>query len=140
MRLPKRFAPRPMAKLAALPKLVALMLAALATSVPAIARDADSRLPDAVRRIERETNGQVLKAEQMRSGNERVPRLKVLTPDGRVRVMRGPGAAGATATAAPAPTLRPAPRIGERASAVRPVAPRRDEPTSLRDDGARRQD
>lgn len=137
MRLPKRFAPRPMAKLPALPKLVALMLAALAASVPALARDADSRLPDAVRRIERETNGQVLRAEQMRSGSERVPRLKVLTPDGRVRVMRGPAA---TATAAPATTLRPAPRTGERASVQRPVAPRRDESPSLRDDGARRQD
>ena len=139
MRLPKRFAPRPMAKLAALPKLVALMLAALVASVPALARDADSRLPDAVRRVERETNGQVLRAEQMRSGSERVPRLKVLTPDGRVRVMRGP-TAGATATAAPATTLRPAPRTGERASVQRPVAPRRDESPSLRDDGARRQD
>lgn len=138
MRLPKRFAPRPMAKPAA--RLAALLLVALATSVPALARDGDSRLPDAVRRVERETNGQVLKAEQMRSGSERVPRLKVLTPDGRVRVMRGPSAAAATATAAPPTTLRPAPRTGERASVQRPVAPRRDDSPSLRDDGARRQD
>ena len=98
----------------------------------------DQALPEAVRRVERETNGQVLRAEQMRSGGQRVPRLKVLTPDGRVRVMRADGDEVAA--------LRPPPRTGERAIPPRQPAraDARDRPlqptTDPRDDGARRQD
>ena len=129
MRSLKRIAPRP------LPRLAALAIAVLLTGSPALARDgADTRLPDAVRRVERETNGQVLKAEQMRSGGERVARLKVLTPDGRVRVLRD-DRGGSTATA----SLRPPPRTGERAIPPPGVTGRTDS-DSLRDDGRRRQD
>lgn len=49
------------------------------------ARQIDRGLPEAVRRAERETGGQVLKAERVRGGE--VNRVKVLTPEGRVRVL-----------------------------------------------------
>jgi len=131
MRPPKRTTPRPASTLAALA--IALLLA----GPPALARDAaDTRLPDAVRRVERETNGQVLKAEQMRSGSQRVARLKVLTPDGRVRVLRDDQGGGAAAAAA---SLRPPPRTGERAIPPPGTAGRNDS-DPLRDDGKRRRD
>lgn len=105
--------------------LVGLVLAVATAAGPALARDReDSRLPEAVRRVERETNGQVLRAEQMRNGNRQVSRIKVLTPDGRVRVLRGdPGAASAA--------LRPPPRDERGIQAQDPP---------LRDDGRGRQD
>jgi hypothetical protein len=104
--------------------LIGLVLAVATAAGPALARDRDSRLPDAVRRVERETNGQILRAEQMRSGNRQVSRIKVLTPDGRVRVLRGDPGAAATA-------LRPPPRDepGVQAQELPP-----------RDDGRGRQD
>jgi len=43
---------------------------------------------DTVRRIERETGGRVLKVEPIHRGGSQMNRVKVLTPDGRVRVMR----------------------------------------------------
>jgi hypothetical protein len=64
----------------------ALMFAAPTVSAadpPAETRDRG--LPESVRRIERETGGQVLRAERLR-GSE-VNRVKVLTPEGRVRVV-----------------------------------------------------
>ncbi|MFN3841974.1 MAG: hypothetical protein ACK4RW_01770 [Rehaibacterium terrae] len=48
-------------------------------------RQGDRDLPEAVRRAERETGGQVLRAERVRGGE--VNRVKVLTPEGRVRVL-----------------------------------------------------
>ncbi len=45
-------------------------------------------LPDAVRRVERETGGEVLRAEPMQRDGREVYRLKVLTADGRVRVLQ----------------------------------------------------
>jgi hypothetical protein len=47
-----------------------------------------SELPESVLRAERETGGQVLRAEAMQRDGREVYRLKVLTPDGRVRTMR----------------------------------------------------
>lgn len=47
-----------------------------------------SELPESVLRAERETGGQVLRAESMQRDGREVYRLKVLTPDGRVRTMR----------------------------------------------------
>lgn len=47
-----------------------------------------SELPESVLRAERETGGQVLRAESMQRDGREVYRLKVLTPDGRVRIMR----------------------------------------------------
>lgn len=118
MCLPKRPRPRP------LPMLVGLAIALATMAGPASARDRDSRLPEAVRRVEQETNGQILRAEQMRNGNRQVSRIKVLTPDGRVRVLRGdPGGASAA--------LRPPPR-DERGIQAQDPQPR--------DDGRGRQD
>lgn len=48
----------------------------------------DSALPDSVRRAERQTGGEVLRAEPMQRDGREVYRLKVLTADGRVRVMQ----------------------------------------------------
>jgi len=45
-------------------------------------------LPDSVRRVERQTGGEVLRAEPMQRDGREVYRLKVLTSDGRVRVVQ----------------------------------------------------
>ena len=47
-----------------------------------------SELPESVLRAERQTGGEVLRAESMQRDGREVYRLKVLTPDGRVRIMR----------------------------------------------------
>ena len=47
-----------------------------------------SELPESVLRAERQTGGEVLRAERMQRDGREVYRLKVLTPDGRVRIMR----------------------------------------------------
>lgn len=79
----------------------------------------------AVERVQRETGGRILSAETVRVGRGQVHRVKVLTPDGRVRVVsvhgeplreRGPaftgpdpapdGAASANAAPAPEPAWR----------------------------------
>jgi 2-methylcitrate dehydratase PrpD len=49
------------------------------------ARDGD--LPASVRKIERETGGEVLKAQPMQRDGREVYRVKVLTPQGRIRVV-----------------------------------------------------
>jgi len=45
-------------------------------------------LPESVRRVERQTGGEVLRAEPMQRDGREVHRLKVLTADGRVRVVQ----------------------------------------------------
>lgn len=49
--------------------------------------DSRNRLPEAVNRIERETGGRVLSAERRTRGGREVSRIKVFTPEGRVRIM-----------------------------------------------------
>jgi hypothetical protein len=44
-------------------------------------------LPASVRRIERETGGEVLKAQPMQRDGREVYRVKVLTPQGRIRIV-----------------------------------------------------
>ena len=51
-------------------------------------KDNRSTLPDSVRRVERQTGGEVLRAEPMQRDGREVYRLKVLTADGRVRVVQ----------------------------------------------------
>lgn len=51
------------------------------------ARDSDNDLPNSVRRIQRETGGEVLKAQPMQRDGREVYRVKVLTPQGRIRVV-----------------------------------------------------
>ena len=48
----------------------------------------DSSLPDSVRRVEKETGGEVLRAEPIQASGRQVYRLKVLTPQGRIREVR----------------------------------------------------
>jgi hypothetical protein len=55
---------------------------------PAQQRDHGNGLPDSVRRVERQTGGEVLRAEPMQRDGREVYRLKVLTADGRVRVVQ----------------------------------------------------
>lgn len=47
----------------------------------------DGDLPASVRRVERETGGEVLKAQPMQRDGREVYRVKVLTPQGRIRVV-----------------------------------------------------
>ncbi len=50
--------------------------------------DNKSSLPDSVRRVERQTGGSVLSAEPTQRDGRQVDRVKVLTNDGRVRVVQ----------------------------------------------------
>lgn len=49
-------------------------------------------LQDAVERVQRETGGKILSAQTVKVGRTRLYRVKVLLPDGRVRVVQVPGA------------------------------------------------
>jgi len=53
----------------------------------AAAADERGRLPETVNRIERETGGKVLSAERSSHNGQEATRIKVYTPEGRVRVM-----------------------------------------------------
>ncbi len=79
-------------RIALLPALLAMAGVAWAGNKPHSAgRAADkprSELPDSVRRVELETGGEVLRAEPMQRDGREVYRLKVLTADGRVRVVQ----------------------------------------------------
>lgn len=57
---------------------------------PPAAREKGNRstLPESVRRVERETGGEVLRAEPMQRDGREVHRMKVMTADGRVRVVQ----------------------------------------------------
>ncbi|GIX32297.1 MAG: hypothetical protein KatS3mg125_0253 [Lysobacterales bacterium] len=59
----------------------------LAVSGPALGQSLD----ESVRRVERETGGRILSAETLRAGDREIHRIKVLTPDGRVRVIQQEG-------------------------------------------------
>ena len=59
-----------------------------AAANPPAAKGSRGSLPESVRRVERQTGGEVLRAEPMQRDGREVYRLKVLTSDGRVRVMQ----------------------------------------------------
>jgi len=93
----------------ALPPL--LFFAALALALPVSAeepRTQKAEVGERIRQVERE-GGQVLRAERMQRGGEDVYRIKVLTPDGRVRVMHDQRK----------PDARPAPRTDRRSLMMR---------------------
>lgn len=71
------------------PLLLALALGFPAT--PAAAQRA-LNLQEAVERVQQETGGKILSAETVRIGRQKMFRIKVLTPDGRVRVVQIPAA------------------------------------------------
>jgi hypothetical protein len=56
--------------------------------MPRDSRQDESALPDSVRRVERSTGGEVLRAEPMQRDGREVYRMKVLTADGRIRVVQ----------------------------------------------------
>lgn len=84
---------RPLLLLTAL--LVACGVQAQTTGDPQVTTQAqaskpkrDQSLPATVRRVERETGGEVISAEPVRRGGREVYNLKVLTPNGRVKVVQ----------------------------------------------------
>lgn len=74
-----------------MPRLL-LALACTLLTLPCVGPDAhasdrNNRLPEAVNRIERETGGRVLSAERRTRGGREVSRIKVYTPEGRIRIL-----------------------------------------------------
>lgn len=69
-----------------------LLLVSVASWTPAVAQERSegphSRLPESVRRVERETGGKVLQVRPIQRGDREIYRMKVLTPDGRVKIMQ----------------------------------------------------
>lgn len=72
-----------------------LVLLCLLLAAPAMARekrdqqsDRGRPLRESVREIERDTGGEVLRAERVPQNGRDVNRIKVITPEGRVRVYR----------------------------------------------------
>ena len=49
--------------------------------------DRDNTLPASVRRVERQTGGKVLRAEPIQRDGREIYRVKIVTPQGRVRVV-----------------------------------------------------
>lgn len=64
-----------------------LFASLLITAGAGVVAAEDGRLPESVSRIERETGGRVLSAELRQRGGREMNRIKVYTPEGRVRVM-----------------------------------------------------
>jgi len=73
-----------------LPLLLSLLLPTLAAAerVEEGQTPVQTNLHDSVRRVEQETGGRVLRVEPVRRGGQDTYRMKVLTPEGRVRVMQ----------------------------------------------------
>jgi uncharacterized membrane protein YkoI len=59
----------------------------LTTATIAMANDSTGSLQEAIEEVQRETGGRVLSADVVRAGPRQLYRIKVLTPDGRVRVV-----------------------------------------------------
>jgi hypothetical protein len=70
---------------------IALVALMLALPFAAAAQRAIS-VRDAVEHVQRETGGRILSAETVQIGRQRIYRVKVLTPDGRVRIVSVPAA------------------------------------------------
>lgn len=67
-----------------------LLVVVLLLPAWSVARDNEqySRLPESVARVERETGGKVLQVKPIQRGDREIYRMKVLTPEGRVKVMQ----------------------------------------------------
>ena len=106
-----------------------LLIATFALALPAWAEEARvqrAEVGERIREVERD-GGRVLRAERMQRGGEDVYRIKVLTPEGRVRVLHD---------RRPAQEARPAqermpPRTDRRSLMLRDRA-RRPEPVEVR--------
>jgi len=114
-----------------------LLAVALVTTLPAQADDARTRraeVSERVRELERDGN-RVLQAERMQRGGREVYRLKVLTPDGRVRVLHD------SRETREAPENREPPRTDRRSLMLRDRARRpmpREEQAEAPEDDSRR--
>lgn len=69
------------------PLAISLLLLAGAGLSPDVRAADDEDLPAAINRVERETGGQVLSVERRTQSGREMNRMKVYTPEGRVRVM-----------------------------------------------------
>jgi hypothetical protein len=92
--------------------LISLVCASLAAAGPtrAAGREDDNRrerMPESVQRIESETGGRVLQVRPMQRGDREIYRVKVLMPEGRVRVMQDDPRRRAREPAAPPPPPSP---------------------------------
>jgi hypothetical protein len=67
--------------------LLLALLMILPLAHPAWASDRADNLQDAIAQVQRETGGRVLSADAVPAGGRELYRIKVLTPDGRVRVI-----------------------------------------------------
>jgi hypothetical protein len=59
----------------------------LSAAASAAGNDRVGSLQEAIEQVQRETSGRVLSADVVRAGPRELYRIKVLTPDGRVRVL-----------------------------------------------------
>lgn len=89
------------------PLFVILALSAGFSLSPRAEAADDDNLPAAVNRVERETGGQVLSAERRNQSGREMNRIKVYTPEGRVRVMWDQPRATPTQPTAPQADMRP---------------------------------
>lgn len=93
--------------------LALLLTASTAAAAPPARPASDLSLDQAVTRVQKETSGQVLSAESRRWDRRTEYRIKVLTPEGHVRVMTVPATGGeAPRPAAPATRMPPARHTG----------------------------
>ncbi len=96
-----------------LPLLVPLaLLLGASPAALAQARSGDLSLGEAVTRAQQETNGQVLSAESVRRDRRTEYRIKVLTPEGHVRLMSIPATGEDVRPSSPSPRNPPGRRAG----------------------------
>lgn len=92
--------------------LTALLLGTGPAWAQSQAKPGDLSLGDAVTRVQQETSGQVLSAESRRWDRRTEYRIKVLTPEGHVRVMTVPASGNGARSAPPSPRNPPARHLG----------------------------
>jgi hypothetical protein len=94
-----------------------LVAAALSLAAPAWAQQKDAAtLDQAVEHVQQDTGGKVLSADRREFGRRSEFRVKVLTPQGHVRVVVVPGGKSRTAPARPAsssPRGKPRPAFND---------------------------
>ena len=74
----------------------ALALALCTAALSVAAEERNVRLREAVDQVQRDTGGKILAAQTVGHGSGQTYRIKVLTPDGRVRVVQVQARSGNT--------------------------------------------
>jgi len=64
-----------------------IVCALTASATTAVAAERAGSLQEAIEQVQAETGGRILAADTVRAGPRELYRIKVLTPDGRVRVV-----------------------------------------------------